>query len=87
MRNARHFSSFAPLAALGAGGLAGFYLIVRPWSEPQPRGRVPSPRPSPRGRGGVGQGVSTTSDEDGTSTVRTTGPSSESTWKCPHTSV
>jgi hypothetical protein len=68
MRNARYFNSFAPLAALGAGGLAGYCLIVRPWSlwsEPRAqdraRGRVPSPRPSPRGRGGVGQGVSTPS--------------------------
>jgi len=73
MRNTRYFSSFAPLAALGAGGLAGYYLAVRP--------RI-------LGKNSVSaQGVRTTSAEEGTSTVRTTGPSSVSTWKCPHTSV
>ena len=58
MRNTRYFSSFAPLAALGAGGLAGYYLAVRP--------RI-------LGKNSVSaQGVRTTSAEEGTSTVRTT---------------
>jgi hypothetical protein len=80
MRHTRYFNSLAPLAALGAGSLAGYYLVVRPWNQWN--------ETQPRRRGGVGaQGVSTTSAEDGTSTVRTTGPSSESTWKWPHTRV
>ncbi len=66
MRHTRSFN-FAPLAALGAGSLAGYYLVVRPWAQwsetrtrDRARGHVPSPRPSPRGRGGAGQ-VSTPS--------------------------
>ncbi|MGZ3460418.1 MAG: hypothetical protein ACXU86_18170, partial [Archangium sp.] len=31
MRLARNPRSLAPLAAMGAGGLAGYYLVARPW--------------------------------------------------------
>lgn len=84
MRHTRYLGSFAPLAALGAGGLAGYYLAR---VQDRARERVVSPRSSLEGRGKVVQGVSTTSPDDGTFTVRTTGPSSESTWKCPQTRV